>query len=170
MKSLTMSLETFLWKSKSCCGHLKSIWDSVLEGCQLFYKHEEIWPNQCNSITSLLLKLKDPLEKFCELMNFHDLPDEAIPFRYTLLLPLYCVENLIDELTWLITQFRAVCRTSSRDSMIRRQEIQRKLGEIEQGVEDILQIGDRMLNQVLAQEKSTQPLTFNIESEPQPIA
>jgi len=59
--------------------------------------------------------------------------------------------------------------------MIRRREIQRKLGELEQGIEDIWQNVDRMLIQVLSQEKSTQPLTFDVEemdteSEPQPIA
>jgi hypothetical protein len=170
-----MSLDNFLLQAKRCCGHLKSIWDSVSDGYQLFYQQEEIWPNQCNSIKNLLLKLSNPLQKFCELMDFDDLPDEAIPFRYSLLLPLYCVENLMSELSWLLTAFSAVCRTSSRDAMIRRQEIHRKLDELEQSIEDILQNVDRMLNQAISQEKSAQPLTNYVqeiytESERQPIA
>jgi len=143
--------------------------------CDVFSQEEDIWPNQCNRVRNSLLKLGNPLRSFYELLDTDHLPAEVITFRYSLIIPVHHIDNLMDELNLLITPFRAVCRTSSRDAMIRRREIQRKLGELEQGIEDIWQNVDRMLIQVLSQEKSTQPLTFDVEemdteSEPQPIA
>ncbi|HEY6284428.1 MAG TPA: hypothetical protein VIX20_02090 [Ktedonobacteraceae bacterium] len=168
--SLSTSLDTFRLQAKRCRRQLKDTWASVSDMCNLFSQEEDIWPNQCNHVRNSLLKLGNPLQSFYELLDTDRLPAEAIPFRYSLIIPLHHIDNLMDELILLITAFRAVCRTSSRDAMIRRREIQRKLGELEQGIEDILQNVDRMLIQVLTQEKSTQPLTFNIESAPQPIA
>lgn len=122
-----------------------------------------------------MLKLGTPLQSFYELLDEGCLPAEVVPFRYSLIIPLHHSDNLIDELLLLMTAFRKVCRESSRDTMIRRREIQRKLGELEQDIEDILQNVDRILIQVLSQKNSTQPLTFDVEeidseSEPQPIA
>lgn len=167
---MTLPLDAFLLQAKRFQRHLKVTWTAMLDTCNVFSQQGDIWPDQCNQVRNSLLKLGNPLQSFFELLDIDYLPAEVIPFRYSLIIPLHHINNVMDELILLITAFRAVCRTSSRDAMIRRREIQRKLSELEQGIEDILQNVDRMVIQVLSQEKSTQPLTFDIESEPQPIA
>jgi hypothetical protein len=173
--NFSTSLDTFRLQVKRSRRHLKESRDAVSDASNLFSREEDIWPNQCNHVRNSLVKLSNPLQSFYELLEPDHLPDEAVPFRYSLLIPLHHIDDLMDELVLLITAFRAVCHNSSRDAMIRRREIRRKLGELEQGIEEILQNVDKMLIQVLSQEKSTQPLSFDIEevdteSEPQPIA
>jgi hypothetical protein len=162
-----MSPDIFRVQAKRYRRHLQDSWDEVSNACQLFRQEQDIWPAQCNRVSSSVLQLSDPLRNLIELMDTDRLPDEVLLFRSSIIVPLHYVDSLMNELLLLISAFRAVCRASSRDTMRRHWEIWRKCNQLAQGIDEILDNIDSMLLGAFSQGKATLKDT---EFDPQPVA
>lgn len=143
------------------CRHRRDIasaWDLISSAHSLFSQDEDIWPDQCDSVKNSISKLSKPVQNFSELLDDASyLPAAAVPFRYSLIMTLHGVEDLIDELSMLITRFRIFCQTPTNEAVKRRYEIERKLDELQHRCEEILPNVDGLLLQVRSVKKSRQP-------------
>jgi hypothetical protein len=134
---------------------IKQAWDSVSNICSLFDEEEDVYVKHCDQVKNALRIARDPIWGLNQLLHTPSrLPLTVVPHCFSLLITLRQMGELIDELLILITLFRRICRSTSRDMIERRQEIKRKLDMLAQGHEDILQQIDHLLLQVLAQEKA----------------
>lgn len=153
-----ISLAAFHSETRRHRRDIDRAWDSVSSVRSLFSQEEDIWPDQCDYLRDSISTLSEPIKKFSELLdNASYLPAAAVPFRYSLIMTLHKVEDLIDELMMLITRFRTLCQTPTSEAIKRRREIERKLDELEQNCEDILPYADGLLLQVRSSKKARQP-------------
>lgn len=152
------SLSAFHSETRRHRRDIDTAWDSVSSVGSLFCQEEDIWPDQCDYVKNSISALGKPVQRFSELLdNASYLPAAAIPFRYSLIMTLHKVEDLIDELIMLITRFRFLCQTPTSDMIKRRREIKHKLDELEQGCGEILPNADGLLLQVSSSKKARQP-------------
>ncbi len=118
---------------------MEKTWDSVSDVAPLFDAEEDVYAEHCDQVKNTLRLVGTPMRGFYQLLDASSrLPMAVAPHRFSLLIGLRQMEELVDELMILITLFRRICRTTSRDMIERRQEIKRKLDELVQGTEDIL--------------------------------
>ncbi len=137
---------------------IDSVWDSVSSARSLFSQEEDIWPDQCDYVKNSISALGKRVQKFSQLLDSAPyLPAAAVPFRYSLIMTLHKVEDLIDDLMMLITRFRTLCQTPTSETIKRRREIEHKLEELEQGRAEILPNADGLLLQVRSAKKARQP-------------
>lgn len=127
---------------------------SVLYALDLFSEGEGIWPDNCDEVIDTMHKVSEPLREFCELLDSHlQLPAVVSPLRYPLMKTLYHVDELVNELSLLLTIFRSVCRLPSKKVFTQRREIQLKLESLAQGLEEIDQNVDQLPERVDFQER-----------------
>ena len=152
-----ISLAAFHSETRRYRRDIDSAWDLVSSAHSLFSQEEDIWPDQCDSVKNSISTLSKPVQNFSELLDAASyLPAAAVPFRYSLIMTLHGVEDLIDELLMLITRFRTLCQTPTSETIKRRREIEHKLEELEQGCEEILPNADGLLLQVRSAKKARQ--------------
>jgi len=127
---------------------------SVLYALDLFSEGEGIWPDNCDEVIDTLHKVSEPIREFCGLLDSHvQLPAVVSPLRYPLMKTLYHVDELVNELSLLLTIFRSVCRLPSRKVFTQRREIQSKLESLAQSLEEIDQNVDKLPERVDFQER-----------------
>ena len=153
-----MSLAAFHSETRRHRRDINSAWNSVSDAHTLFSQEGDIWPDQCDYVSNLISTLSKPVQNFSALLdNASYLPAAAVPFRYSLIMTLHSVEDIIDELLMLIIRFRMLCPTPTSEMIKRRREIERKLDELEQGCEDILPNADGLLLQIRSAKKEHLP-------------
>jgi hypothetical protein len=153
-----LSLAAFHSETRRHRRDINSAWNLLSDARTLFNQEEDIWPDQCDSVKNSVYALSKPVRNFSALLdNASYLPATAVPFRYSLIMTLHVVEDLIDELMMLITRFRMLCQTPTSETIKRRREIERILDELEQGCEEILPNVDGLLLQVRSSKKEHQP-------------
>jgi len=127
---------------------------SVLYALKLFSESEGIWPDNCDQVIDTMHKMSEPVQAFCGLLDSHtQLPIAISPLRYPLMKTLYHVDELVNELSQLLTIFRSVCRLPSRKVFTQRREIERKLESLAQSLEEIDQNVDKLPERVDFQER-----------------
>ncbi|HAT44312.1 MAG TPA: hypothetical protein DEV72_03680 [Ktedonobacter sp.] len=153
-KPSRLSLSGFIMQTKKYCAELASTQSSVLSAQELFSEGGDIWPDQCDGIIHSIHTMSEPVQKFCELLDsFAHLPIAAGSLRYPLIRTLHSIDELLSDLTLLITLFRTNCRTPSKQAIVRRQEIQRKLELLVQSIEEIGHNIDTLPERILYEEK-----------------
>ena len=115
----------------------------------MFSQEEDIWPDQCDYVKDSVSTLSEPVQKFSELLDTASyLPAGAIPLRYSLIMTLHKVEDLIDELMILIPRFQTLCQTPTSEAIKQRRVIARKLDELERDCEVILPDAYQLMSQI----------------------
>ncbi len=155
-----MSPGEFRLQAKERRIKFKQAWVIVSKDCQVFEK-DTLQPDQCDHVRASIQKLSDPVQEFNVLLDsVSRLPLSAIPFRYDLLMALHRIDYVINELSVLLISFRRICRSPSRDALLQRQEIQRKLAELERSNQDIQHNVDRVLFLTRAEEGGVRVTAF----------
>ncbi len=158
-----MSSDKFLQQAKERRRNFKEAWKIVSRDCQLF-ERDAIQPDQCDRVRTSVYALSSPVQEFSTLLgSISALPLSVIPFRYDLLMALHRIDYIVDELSILLISFRRICRSSSRDVMLQRQEIKRKLVELEYSTEDIQQGIDRILFMARSEAGGVQAINYSLE-------
>lgn len=149
-----LPLNDFIRQSQKYCAELASTQSSVLSAQELFGEGGDIYPDQCDYIVHSIHIMSEPVQKFCELLDsFARLPIAVGSLRYPLIRTLYRIDELVSDLTVLITIFRNSCRTNSRQAIVRRQEIHRKLDLLVQSIEEIGHNIDTLPERIAYEEK-----------------
>jgi hypothetical protein len=134
---------------------------SVLYALDLFSESEGVWPDNCDQVIDAMRKMGEPIREFCGLLDSHtQLPVAVSPLRFPLMKTLYHVDELVNELSLLLTIFRPVCRIPSRKVFTQRREIQRKLESLAQSLEEIDQNVDKLPERIDFQERLLSKLIF----------
>src|SRR5438067_2498923 len=121
-------LDNFMTRVQKYQKDIVASQGSVLYALDLFSEGEGIWPDNCDEVIDTMHKVSEPIREFCGLLDSHrQLPVAVSPLRYPLMKTLYHVDELVNELSLLLTIFRSVCRLSSRKAFIQRREIHLKL-------------------------------------------
>jgi len=147
-KRAEISLANFRLQAHNYGSEIKIVWDVTSNVRELFKQEEEIGLDQSDQLRTSILALRNTVQGFCGLLDPHsDLPMEVVPFRYSLIMALHRIDYVANDLVALITLYRKVYHITSRDMILRRQEINRKLDELTKTIEDIPQIIDVLLFQ-----------------------
>jgi hypothetical protein len=158
-----MSSDDFLHHTKECRKRFKEVWKIVSRDCQAFEKNA-IQPDQCDLVRSSVNSLSKPVQEFRVLLDSVSmLPLSVIPFRYDLLMALHQIDYAVDELSIFLISFSRICRSSSRDMMLQKQEIERKLAELKHSNEDIQQSVDRILFMARSETGGVQAVAYSLE-------
>jgi TIR domain/CHAT domain/Effector-associated domain 7 len=102
------------------------------------FQGNDIWPAQCRRANNSLQVLNNNVHHFSDLLDsVAKLTETDLELRSSLLIPLNHSDNLLHELINLISAFSAICQTSSREVMIRQQEIRSKIKYLEESLDEI---------------------------------
>ena len=141
-------LAQFRMQAHDYGNEIKIAWDATSLVRELFKNEEEIGLDHCDLLKTSIINLRKPVEDFCRLLDPHsNLPMEVVPFRYSLIMALHRIDYLANDLLILITLYRKICHTTTRSMLVRHQQINRKLDELTQTIEDIPQLIDVLLFQ-----------------------
>jgi hypothetical protein len=111
--------------------------ESLQDIFDLFRDGDDIWPDQCEYAINQLQLVYDPVQEFCQLLNTSTrLPPVVVPLRYPLVITLHNMNELVNSLIRLLTQFCAVCQPPSKHTTMQRQSIECGLEELMQKSED----------------------------------
>lgn len=153
-KPTRLPLNDFIMQVQKYGTQLTSTHVAVVSAQKLFSEGGDIWPDQCDRIIDSMHTMDEPVQKFSELLNsFVHLPIAVGSLRYPLIRTLYRIDELINGLTLLITLFRSTCRKPSKQAVIQRQEIQRKLELLVQSIEEIKNNINTLPEKILYEEK-----------------
>lgn len=140
--STSMSLNTFQFEAKRRWKILKEEELALAEAHTLFAKRKEIWPDQCNSILTVLCRIENPVRELRTMLETPEkLPTSVIQHRHLLLMAIQHTDEQIQELISLITEFHMLCQAPSKQATMLRQEIER-------GLEVLLSECDEVVNSI----------------------
>ena len=148
-----LSLGQFSKLIRNYQADIVAVQDVVLYAWQLFSRGN-IWPDQCEHIIGSLDILSEPFQKLCEFLDTPvNLPIVIGPNHYPVMKELHRVDELVNELILLIVAFIPHSRSSSKQAITWRQDIERKLEYLIQGCKDLPRQIDILLDQASFQEK-----------------
>jgi hypothetical protein len=159
-----LSLTDFLSQLQRHRREIMRAWDSISPIYEQFAHEEDIYAEHCDYVRNAIREMNIPVRNLYYLLHTSSLiPEAVVPYSFSPLITLRQADELSDELLILIPLFRNVCRLSSQDTLVRRQEIINNLYALAQGYEGILQDVDHLLLQVLAQEKAKRQKLKSVE-------
>ncbi len=124
----SLSPGTFLTQLQTFLSELDEAQLKLQDIYKLFEVEDELWVAQCNDTISTLRAMSEYLQNFCELLDGAvQLPTGISPSSYELIVKLCHVDKQARTLASLITSFRSVCQTKSRQVAKLKEEIQSKL-------------------------------------------
>lgn len=153
-RAVEMSLADFHTQLQRYRWEIKQTWDSTCPIYEQFAQEEDVYPEHCDQVRNAIHKMRIPVRSFYRMLGtLSHLPLTLVPHSFSPAITLRQVDDLTDELMILIHLFRKGCHSPLQNREERHQEILQKLYALAKGYEDILQHVDRLLLQVLTQEK-----------------
>ncbi len=147
-------LDNFMSRVQTHRKDIVASQSSVLYALDIFSEGEGIWPDNCDQVIDTMRMLNEPVREFCGLLDSHvQLPIAVSPLRYPLMKTLYHIDDLVNELSQLLTLFRSVCRLPARRVFTQRREIQLKLESLAQSLKEIDQNVDKLPERIDFQER-----------------
>ena len=120
---------------------------TAILAAQELFSGGNIWPDQCERVINSLNIMGEPVQKLYRLLDMPaHLPMAIGPLRYPLVRVLHQVDNLVNELTILITEFGPLSRSSSRQAVTNRQDIERKLEQLVQSLDEESNSFDKLIS------------------------
>jgi hypothetical protein len=150
-----MSLADFHTQLQRHRREIKDTWDSAFPVYEQFAQEEDIYPEHCDQVRNAIHKMRIPVRSFYHVLGTPAyLPLAIVSHSFSPVTILHQVDDLTDELMIRIVLFRKICHLPSQNREERHREILQKLFTLAQGYDDIIQHVDRLLLQVLMQEKA----------------
>ncbi len=106
---------------------------------QLF-SSDDIWSDESMRASDSLLEISKSVKrfrKFLDELEHSQLTETVIKLRYTLMTPVRTYDGLLDELVSDITAFSKICREATRDTMLRKERIQKKLASLKEQIDGV---------------------------------
>jgi hypothetical protein len=111
---------------------------SLLTEVSELFQGDDIWPAQCRRANNSMQILSNSVQPFLDLLDSAaKLTETDFELRSSLLIPLNHIGDLLHELITLISAFSAICQTSSREMMIRQQEIRNQLKYLKESLNEV---------------------------------
>jgi hypothetical protein len=136
-KNPRLSFEEFLKSMSGYQKEMKSICDILSYTFKLFSERNDIWPDQCDRVITLLQTMQDTIYNLLD--TTERLPLSVSPLRYPLRKSLHQFNRLMSELTTLVIAYRASCQRPSTQIANQRHEIQLKTSLLSESGEDVLE-------------------------------
>lgn len=108
--------------------------NQVLSGDAAQFAEEDVYPEQCNFISDDVRAASKIIQELLDVVTH--LPLTAGTLRFQLSKGLFHAETLADELIQLIGAFRPICRSGSRQTTTKKNQIELKLQELVQSLEN----------------------------------
>jgi hypothetical protein len=136
-----LSSEILLTKLQAFLHNFDEIQLELQHIYELFCFEDRLWSSQCNEALTTLRALGEHI-RYVRGMLFGTVPPPFdIPSPgYNVMVKLYNVEGQIRSLASLITSFRAICQTKSKQVMRHTEEIRNRLEVLIQGNQDVRQM------------------------------
>ncbi len=150
-----ISTDQIVAQLKGHISKLANARDTITSTYTLFSDARDIWPDQCDQAVAAIRAMTEPVEALCNLLDtaMH-LPHTIATQRYPLLVALHYVDDQARQTITLINLFRSLCRTSSKQALKHRHETYRKLETLLHGIDNILDEGSILHDQVRFQESN----------------
>ena len=106
-----MSLDDFYHRVDQYLAVIMEWQQSLTSTYKFLRAGKDIHTKHYKQIISLIYKVDEPVQNFCQLLETPgELPEAIIPFRYLLAVALYDVDEQINELIPVVTKFRKTIR------------------------------------------------------------
>lgn len=135
-----LPISDFYYQVQHYLFTIMDVQEALRIACRLFGSSSDIWQDQCERTIDSVQTIGEPIGQFYQLLlNTTQLPEDIIPFRYPLVISLHCMNEQVQNLIRLLTEFRAICRKASKQRSKQRQIIDGLLAEITQGCDEVQQ-------------------------------
>ncbi len=127
------------------------------------FAEENVYPEQCNFVRDDLQAASELIQELVDVVTH--LPITAGTLRFQLSNTLYHTEALASELIQLVTAFRPICRSGSRQMTTKKNQIQLKLHELAQSLES----SNKTLAQLTNNIQGKKTVVNSYVQQPQPV-
>lgn len=149
-----ISLDAFYLQAKQHLRTLETEQEALLYSCKVVERGKDIWPDQCEHIITLIRRLAEPVQEFCQLLESPTLlPEAVVPLRYPLVGALHTMDEQVKELIPLLTRMRNTRRISIAQRRRLQQEIRSRFAVFKQGYYDSIEKANNLFDQIRFQEK-----------------
>jgi TIR domain len=104
------------------------------------FSNVNIWRDECEGAADSLREISKPVKRFCKLLDELDpsqLTETVVELSYALMTPLHDSDDLLNELVSDITVFSRVCHEATRETMLRKEQIQEKLTALQKHIDEV---------------------------------
>jgi hypothetical protein len=135
------------------------------------FAEEDVYPEQCNFVSDDLGTANQFIQGLLDAVNHLPMPAAMLAgsLRFQLSRSLYHAEALASELIQLVASFRPICRSGTRLTATKKKEIQLKLQELAQSIDDSSRIFGQLTDTIQSKEGIIDPDVQPPQSVPVPI-
>lgn len=120
------------------------------------FAEKNVYPDQCDFVSDDLRAASKSIQEL--LVVITRLPITAGPLRFHLSKTLYHAEELASELTQLVIAFRPICRSGSRQTATKKNQIHLKLQELAQSLESSNRMLEQLTDSVQGEKTAVNPV------------
>ncbi len=125
---IAKSLNAFRLETKPYWTVLQENEAALVDTYNVLVQDTSIHPRQCRRLNALVGTIEEPVQELCKILqDSAQLPESIVPHRYFLLATLQHMDEQMQALLPLTTNFHTVSKTPSKRVFKIQQEIRRKL-------------------------------------------
>lgn len=152
-----MSLDNFCHQADQYLAVISATQESLGYICHLLRTGENLHSDPYKYAVDLVPALEESIEKFCLLLETSaELPEVVIPLRYLLATALYDVEEQLNDLELVATEFRTM--GYSRSKRIPKRDIQYRLRRLIKGCNDVREEYNNLAKELISRIQITDRL------------
>lgn len=151
---IRISLNVFYVKARQYLKTLEAEEEALLYSHKVLRRGTDIWPDQCELIITLIRRLSEPVQEFCQLLESSSrLPEAVVPLRYPLLSVLHSMDEQVIVLSSLLNRIRTNKRLSIKQRSRLQEEVRSRFEIFKLGYNDSIEKANTLFDQVRFQEK-----------------
>jgi hypothetical protein len=131
------------------------------------FAEEDVYPEQCNFVSDDLRTADQLIQELLDVVNHLPIPAAMLAgsLRFQLSKALYHAEALVGELIQLVAAFRPICRSGTRLTATKKNEIELKLRELAQNLDSNNKALEQLTESIQGKKTSVHPDVL----QPQPV-